>query len=106
MNLGLHLLLKRKKFSLKSRQNHLQKIKLRKEHKMNDKTLRKLQLTELDMLVKIDKICRDNNINYFLIVFTRLPGHNLPKYICNYHLPFLLCKMFYSLHHFGKLYPH
>lgn len=34
---------------------------------MDNKTLRKLQLTELDMLVMIDKICRDNNIEYFLI---------------------------------------
>ena len=39
---------------------------------MDNKTLRKLQLTELDMLVMIDKICRDNNIgdyslNYDLI---------------------------------------
>lgn len=34
---------------------------------MDDCTLRKLQLTELDILIQIDKICRKNNINYFLI---------------------------------------
>lgn len=39
---------------------------------MDDYTLRKLQLTELDILIEIDKICRKNNINYFLIGGTLL----------------------------------
>lgn len=39
---------------------------------MDDKTLRKLQLTELDILIEIDKICKENNIQYFLIGGTLL----------------------------------
>jgi len=39
---------------------------------MDNKTLRKLQLTELDILVDIDKICKENNIQYFLIGGTLL----------------------------------
>ena len=34
---------------------------------MTNSKLRKVQLTELKILEKIDEICKKNNINYFLI---------------------------------------
>ena len=39
---------------------------------MTNSKLRKVQLTELKMLEKIDEICKKNNINYFLIGGTLL----------------------------------
>lgn len=39
---------------------------------MDNDTLRKLQLTELEILKIVDKICRENDINYFLIGGTLL----------------------------------
>ena len=33
---------------------------------MTNSKLRKVQLTELKILEKIDEICKKNNINYFL----------------------------------------
>lgn len=39
---------------------------------MKDKYLRKLQLTELEILKEIDKFCNENNIKYFLIGGTLL----------------------------------
>ena len=33
---------------------------------MNPEQFRKMQLTELDMLVEFDRVCRSNNINYVL----------------------------------------
>ena len=39
---------------------------------MTNSKLRKVQLTELEILEKIDEICKKNNINYFLIGGTLL----------------------------------
>ena len=39
---------------------------------MTNSKLRKVQLTELKILEKIDEICKKNNINYFLIGGTLL----------------------------------
>ena len=34
---------------------------------MDNEILRKVQLIQLDMLLEVDKICKDNNIKYYLI---------------------------------------
>ncbi len=34
---------------------------------MDNKTLRKVQLVQLDMLLEVDKICKESNIKYYLI---------------------------------------
>ena len=39
---------------------------------MDQEVLRKLQLTELDILLAVDKFCNDNNINYSLFGGTAL----------------------------------
>ena len=38
----------------------------RKPIELTQEQLRKLQLTELEMLVEFDRICRKNNIHYIL----------------------------------------
>ena len=38
----------------------------------NQETLRKLQLSELDMLIELDKLCRENNIKYIIDAGTLL----------------------------------
>ena len=34
---------------------------------MDSDTLRKVQLVQLDMLLQVDRICKENNIKYYLI---------------------------------------
>ena len=49
----------------------------RNEAYMNSNTLRKLQLTELEILKIVDKICLENGINYFLVGGTLLGAQRI-----------------------------
>ena len=43
-----------------------------KEFEYTKENLRKLQLVELEMLIELDRICRENNINYIIDAGTLL----------------------------------
>lgn len=45
-----------------------------KRNRMPQKDLRKLQMIELEMLLEVDRICRENNITYSLSSGTLLGG--------------------------------